>query len=212
MKTLRLTTLAVLVAAVSIAPLQAADETVLIAAVAEDGVTLYAKAMACDELGKIGTAKAVPALSKLLADERLNDYARDALERINDPAAGEALLDGLSWLKGSLRIGVIISLGDRGDAAAVPALAEIAKKKGEDENAAAAALNSLAQIANEDANKAILSVLADGDQVAKTAAGHAALAAAQRLEKAGKKERAAKLRSAAQAAGVPAPVKKVAKR
>jgi len=156
----------------------------------------YEKAMACDALGAVGTAKAVPALAKLLADEKLHDYARDGLERINDPAANKALLDSLETLGGSLRTGVMITLGDLGDAAAVPALAEIAKKGGEDQYATAAALSSLGKIATQESTKAILAVLASGDANAKNAATHAALAAAQKMEKAGQKDAAEKLRKA----------------
>ena len=156
----------------------------------------YEKAMACDALGAVGTAKAVPALAKLLADKKLHDYARDGLERINDPAASKALLDSLKTLEGSLRTGVIITLGDLGDAAVVPALAEIAKEGGEDKHATAAALSSLGKIGTQESAKAILAVLASGDADAKGAASHAAQTAAQKMEKAGQKDAAAKLRKA----------------
>lgn len=160
----------------------------------------YEKAMACDALGAVGTAKAVPALATLLADEKLHDYARDGLERIGDPAAKKALLDSLETLKGNLRTGVIITLGDLGDAAAVPALTAIAKAGGDDKHATAAALSSLGKIATEDSAKAILAVLASGDASAQDAASHAALTAAQRMEKAGQKGAAEKLRKAAEEA------------
>ncbi len=162
----------------------------------------YDKAMACDLLGRVGTAKAVPALAKLLADAQLNDYARDGLERIPDPAAGKALLDALKTLVGDLRVGVIITLGDRREKAAVPALATIAK--GSDATAAGAALAALAQIGTEDAAKAILDALGSGK--AKVAAAHAALAAAGRTDK----DTAQKLRAAVAGAEVPSHLKKAA--
>ncbi len=137
-----------------------------------------------------------PPIASLLADEKLHDYARDGLERINDPAASKALLDSLKTLEGSLRTGVIITLGDLGDAAAVPALAEIAKEGGGDKHATAAALSSLGKIATQESAKAILTTLASGDDNAKNAASHAALTAAQKMEKAGQKDAAAKLRKA----------------
>jgi HEAT repeat protein len=87
-------------------------------------------------------------LAKLLADAKLHDYARDGLERIPDPAAGAALLEALKTLKADLRIGVIISLGDRREKAAVPALTAIAKGTGTD---AKAARSALAQIASAEA-------------------------------------------------------------
>ena len=159
-------------------------------------------------MGKVGTAEAVPVLAKLLADEKLHDYARDGLERIPDPAAGKALLDGLKSLKGKLRIGAIISLGDRREKAAVGALSKIATAQGKNVPVASAALNSLAQIASDEAGEAILRIFAEGHKESRVSAAHAALAAAQRMAKDGRKDAAAKLRKAAADAGVPAPVKK----
>ena len=196
---------AALTTAFAIAPITLkADEASALAVLKSADAELHAKAMACDELGRVGTAKAVPALAALLADEKLSDYARDGLERIADPAAGKALVDGLKDAKGNQRIGLIITLGDRREASAVPALSKIANKNNK---ASAAALTSLAQIANEDAGKAILTVLAKGSNEAKKSAAHAALLAAQRMEGAGQKDAAKKLRDAAAAAGVPAPAK-----
>ena len=203
MKTNRLFTPLAIAATLAIAPTLSADEASALAVLKSADSDLHAKAMACDELGRVGTAKAVPALAALLADEKLDDYARDGLERIPDPAAGKALLEALKTAKGNQRIGLIMTLGDRREATAVPLLAKIASK---DNKTSAAALKSLAQIANKDASKAILTVLAEGSAEAKKSAAHAALLAAQRMEKAGQKEAAKKLRDAAAAAGVPAPV------
>lgn len=205
MKLIRLMT----VMALALAPaLRAADEASALAVLDAKDSTLHAKAMACDELGRVGTSKSVPVLAKLLADEKLHDYARDGLERIKDPAAGKALLASLATLEGSLRIGVIITLGDRGDEAAVPELAKIAMAEGKDAPVAAAALDSLAQIASDAAGEAILKTLSGGAAEAKKLAAHAALTAAQRMEKDGRKEAAAKFRQAAADAGVPAAAKK----
>jgi HEAT repeat protein len=198
----RLSSLALAAAFVTAAPALRADEASALAVLKSSDADLHAKAMACDELGRVGTAKAVPALAALLADEKLSDYARDGLERIPDPAAGKALLGGLKKAKGKQRIGLIITLGDRREAAAVPQLAKIAARKG---NAAPAALTALAQIANEEAGGAILEALANGSAESKVSAAHAALLAAQRMEKGGQKETAKKLRDAAAAAGVPTP-------
>ena len=87
-----------------------ADESSALATLSGSTTDLHAKAMACDELGRVGTAKAVPPLAKLLADVQLHDYARDALERIPDAGAGKALVDALGSLKGDLQIGVIMVL------------------------------------------------------------------------------------------------------
>lgn len=158
--------------------------------------------MACDALRRTGTAKAVPALAPLLSDEKLNDYARDALEEIPDPSAGKALVDALGEVDGSLRVGIIITLGDRGEAAAVAPLAEIAM--GDDATAAGAALTSLALIGGEDAAGAILAAAGKAGGEVKAAAGHAALLASEREARAGNGDLADKLRAAAVGAGVSA--------
>jgi hypothetical protein len=203
MKIYRLTQLYVFAIAFSVACLStwaedATDETAALAVLASADAAVYDKAMACDTLGRVGTAKAVPALAQLLTDEQLHDYARDGLERIEDLAAGQALLEALKTLKAEQRVGVIITLGDRREEAAVTALATIAKGEAEDRLAIDAALASLAQLATDEAAKAILAVLAEGD----AAAAPAALAAAQRMEQDGREEAAEKLRKTlADAAG-----------
>ena len=197
-----------LIAALAMTVPTFADETKALAVLASDA-GIEEKANACDLLGRIGTAKAVPALAELLADEKLHDYARDGLERIADPAAGKALLDAAGTLEGNLRVGVITTLGDRGDAEAIPALSKIAKEgKGHDSGAA---LASLAQIASDDSVAAILDVLANGEAKAKAAAARAALLAAQKMEKSGSEEGAKKLREAVAGADVPDYLKAAAK-
>lgn len=86
-----------------------------------------AMAYLCRELGRVGAAPEVPALARLLADQRHSDAARLALEMIPDPAAGKALIDALPGLSGRARIGVMNSLAARREAAAVPALAKLVR-------------------------------------------------------------------------------------
>jgi HEAT repeat protein len=178
------------------------NEPDALSVLASSDADTYKKAMACDALGRTGTAKAVPVLAGLLADEQLHDYARDGLERIPDPSAGEALRAALESLKGNLLVGVVITLGDRRDGTAVPELAKLAG--GDDPALAGAALASLAQIATGDAAAAILEVHESSSNAGtKLSAAHAALAAAGRMAEGGQKETAAKLRTAA-AASLPA--------
>ena len=63
-------------------------------------------------------------------------------------------MSALDTLKGSLRVGVIISLGDRGENAAVPKLEKIAK--GKNKQAAEAAFSSMAKIASDEAARVML--------------------------------------------------------
>jgi hypothetical protein len=65
------------------------------------------KAIACKELAVHGSAKAVPALAPLLADERLASWSRIALEAIPGPEADEALRKAMDSVKGRLLVGTI---------------------------------------------------------------------------------------------------------
>ncbi len=96
-----------------------------LAAVLKTGAPRDAKDYVCRKLMVIGTAASVPALAGLLADKDLSHMARYALERIPAPEAAQAMRDALPKLTGTLKIGVIGSLGARRDAASVPALAEL---------------------------------------------------------------------------------------
>src|SRR5438093_594810 len=76
------------------------------------------KAEALRQLGQVGTARAVPVLASLLADEKVSHWARIALEQIPDPSVPEALRAALPKLKGRLLAGALLSLGARPSAAA----------------------------------------------------------------------------------------------
>ena len=64
-------------------------------AVLDSDADLQKKAFACQQLAVVGEPAAVPALARLLADDKLADYARSALEMIAAPAAGAALRQAL---------------------------------------------------------------------------------------------------------------------
>lgn len=172
---------------IAFAGLAFADESSALKVLETDDATLEQKANACDELGRVGTAEAVVVLTGLLADKPLHDYARDALERIPDAAAGKALVDALTQLKGPHLTGVIITLGDRGERSAVPALTKLVQQKDAQPKVVAAALTSLAQIGDDASLDTILAVLEHGDAKAKSAAAQATLAAAARLEQSAKR-------------------------
>ena len=88
-------------------------------AVLKSGAPPAEKAAACRELARIGTARAVPVLEPLLADESLSDMARFALEPIPDPAADAALRSTLGKVKGRMLVGVISSMAVRKDPGSV---------------------------------------------------------------------------------------------
>jgi HEAT repeat protein len=133
------------------------QETKLIA-VLTSAAEFNAKADACRELARIGTADAVPALAALLADEKLAHMARYGLETVPGPAVDEALRAALGKLKGRLLVGVIGSIGVRHDDKAVPALAGLLKDP--DAEVAQAAARALGMIGTPEAAKALTAALA----------------------------------------------------
>ena len=95
-------------------------------AVLQSNAPRDARDFVCRQLRTIGTAASVPALETLLADPELSHMARYALERIPAAQAGQALERQLSKLNGQLKVGVISSLGTRGQGVGLlrPFLAE----------------------------------------------------------------------------------------
>lgn len=84
-----------------------------------------ARGYVCEALGRIGSARCVPALAPLLSTAGGADAARMALERLPVPEAGEALRVALTSAPDGARAGIASSLGARRDAAAVPLLAPL---------------------------------------------------------------------------------------
>ena len=142
---------------------------------------LQKKAFACQQLAVVGEPDAVPALAGLLADEKLADYARSALEMIAAPAAGDALRQALAKLDGRRLAGVIDSLGVRRELAAVPELCRLAAGAADD--AAVEALAALGKIVSPEAVDCLRAALQSPADGRRLAAGHAALAAADVLLK-----------------------------
>ena len=75
------------------------------------------KQFVCDQLRVIGTPRAVPQLAKWLNDSEVSHMARRALSAMEFAAANEALLAALPNAQGSIKVGLIHSLGDRRDPA-----------------------------------------------------------------------------------------------
>jgi HEAT repeat protein len=102
--------------------------------------TPAAKDFALRELSRIATDKSVPALAGMLAQPETAEMARYALARIPGNAADDALVRALPKAPGSVRIGIVNSLGQRRTQKSVPALRPllISKEPGLAEAAAAA--------------------------------------------------------------------------
>lgn len=149
---------------------------------------LETKARACRQLAVSGDAAAVPALAALLADDRLSDYARTALEGIPAAAAGEALRQALPKLTGRLLAGAVDSLAVRHETAAVPDLIELMKDPAREKDANV--LIALGKIASEEAVAYIQQCLTVAKANLPSLTARAVLTAAERLLRDGKREAA----------------------
>jgi len=157
-------------------------ETRLIA-VLKTEVPQAAKDAVCRALKTIGTAASVPALAALLADEKLSHMARYALERIPGPEAGQAMLTALPKVSGKLKIGMISSLGVRGEEAALAPLQALLTDS--DAAVAQAAAYALGDIGSLAAAKAL--VTAKPSAGTKSAIADASMECAENLLASGNK-------------------------
>jgi HEAT repeat protein len=123
-------------------------ENRLIAALNEN-LSRDARDYVCRKLAIVGTAAAVPVLAVMLSDKDQSHMSRYALERMPTPQADKALRDALDKLNGSLKIGVIGSLGARRDQKAVRQLGGLLDD--DDAAVARAAVMSLGAIGTTEA-------------------------------------------------------------
>ncbi|MGE5611569.1 MAG: HEAT repeat domain-containing protein [Bacillota bacterium] len=137
------------------------------------------KTFVCRQMVIVGTAETVPALAKLLPDDELSDFARYALERMEYPAAGAALRESLSTLKGNPLIGVINSIGERRDTKAIDALVPMLANS--DLAIATSSATALAKIGTPKAANALAKARANAPAAIKPALTDAYLLCAERL-------------------------------
>lgn len=134
------------------ARLRADLEQRLIAMLGSDA-PFAARQFACKKLALIGSAQAVPALAQLLPDREMSHVARAALERIGGAPAREALLKALPQAQGTLKAGIIASLGTLHVAECRDDLVVLVKDK--DLHVARAAVVSLGQIGDANTIEAL---------------------------------------------------------
>ncbi|MGB7580876.1 MAG: HEAT repeat domain-containing protein [Sedimentisphaerales bacterium] len=147
-----------------------------------------AKDFVCRELSIAGTEASVPALASMLTDEKVSDIARYALERIPGAAVDDALRQTLSKSEGKAKVGIINTLGVRGDKKAVEQLAKLTNDA--NETVAVAAVAALGRIDDKSSTDAIAKVKDKATGAVKTAATNAYLRCADRLTTKGEKEAA----------------------
>lgn len=155
-----------------------ADDEQDIIATLQSAAGATEKCAACQKLRLIGTARSVPALAALLADERISQAARYALEPMPCPEAGAALRDALGKTSSALKAGVMDSLGWRRDAEAVPLLAPLLADA--DANIAAAAASALGRIGGKDALAALAAARDTASPAVRPAVLEALLKCAER--------------------------------
>jgi len=137
------------------------------------------KLAACRALRQIGTPQCIPALAALLPNEQLSHMARYALEPMPYPEAGQSLRDALVTAKGAPKTGIVISLGARRDAQAVPLLVPLLKDP--DKDLACAAAGALGRIATPGAVTALLDSRRTVSDTVRPALAEGLLASGQRL-------------------------------
>jgi len=137
------------------------------------------KDAACARLKRVGTARSVPALTALLCDEQLSHSARYVLESMPGDKAEQALIDALGKTQGLTKVGLIGSLGVRGEEQAVPTLAKSLADS--DAQVASAAALALGKIAGPEALKALEGSLATSADPVHSAVVDAVLASTHRL-------------------------------
>ena len=130
-----------------------AIEAKLLKVLAAPNATRGGKQFACRMLRRCGSTASVPTLAKLLGNAEMSHMARFALQHLPGPEATAALLDALGKLDGKLKIGMVTSLGERGDPKAVPALAKLVAST--DAQMARAAVHALGRVATPEAADAL---------------------------------------------------------
>ena len=187
-------------AAVNNLNLQSEQEQVQITVLQSDA-QLFDKVTACRKLALIGTKKSVPVLAGLLDDEPLGDYARIAMERIEDPSVDDAFREALDKCQGRLLVGVVNSIGNRRDVQAVSRLSKLAGDSAA--GVRAEALAALGMIATDEAVAIIRQVMTTGPEMLRSAAAEAALRCAEYQLSQSKQNKAVELYEAVRKADVP---------
>jgi len=175
--------------------------TKLAGVLASSEATTDGKEFICGQLSLIGSDAEVPALAALLGDAKLSLAARSALERLPGEASLTAMRAALAKATGSLRVGLIDSLGVRKDAKAVGPIA--GALTGADAAAATAAAAALGTIGGLEASGVLRATRAKIPPAARGAAADALLKCAAGLRAAGQMKQAAAIYEDLSAAGEP---------
>jgi HEAT repeat protein len=183
------------------APRSSAEQARQSLAVLQSNAPAEEKALACKRLAVFAGPESVAALAPLLGDERLASWARIPLEVIPGQAADDALREAMGRLYGNLLVGVINSIGVRGDTKAVEPLA--GRLKDANAEVAAAAAIALGRIGGSAAVSALEAALGSGPVVVRSAVAEGLVVSAERSVASGDAEGAARLYDAVRRSDLP---------
>lgn len=150
--------------------------------------TFEARTFACSQLGVIGSAAALPALSRLLNEEETAAMACLALGTYPEGKADAVVREALKWATGKVRVQLINTVGDRRDAKAVSLLSRFALDS--DPQVLEAAIGALAKIQSPAARKVLASMDGRADPTLSLALAEAKLRVCEGLMAAGHAKRA----------------------
>jgi HEAT repeat protein len=146
----------------------------------------------------------------MLTDEKVSDIARYALERIPGPAVDDLLRNALLKAEGKAKVGIINTLGVRGDKKAVNALSGLVGDA--NETIAVAAVAALGRIDDQSATDAIAKAKDKATGAVKTAVLDAYLRCADRLAAKGQRDAASAIYKQLYVSTEPMPVRVAAAR
>jgi HEAT repeat protein len=150
-----------------------------------------AKAAACRALKAEGTAQSVEAIAPLLTDVRLSHEARIALESIPGAEASAALRSAVAKTDGTLRAGILDSIGERRDPEAVAVVATTLDD--DDLQVVTSAALALGKIGTAEAIRKLEDAYEQAVVERRTAIGDGLISGAIRLQQAGSDDRAAQI-------------------
>ena len=122
-------------------------------AVLQSAAPMPQKEVACLLLKQIGTARSVPALQSLIADENLSQWALDALRTMPGREASDALLEALPTAADKTKAGVVDALGYRNEMRAVRSMVQLLSDA--DPSVALSAARALGKIGGDEAVAAL---------------------------------------------------------
>lgn len=144
----------------------------------------------CRQLWIMGSDESVSVLAGMLTtDKKYSDMARYALQQNPSDKASKALRDALKKTDGDIRIGIINSIGLRGDEKAIKDLVKAAKKG--DDQTAQAVMNALGAIGTDNAVKELQKVRKETSGIRHDRASYALLLVAEKRLGTGARDAAA---------------------